>query len=239
MAAIDALVFWWRRQGMFWLLALPIVGLAAGTTYVLETDRQWVDWRQHWGWNFLFAMFYAMFLDRWIKEALLDEAMPCDEVDALRRSTVGVRFLSFAAALSLLAVATAPCPYLGLNLVLCAAAASLFVLLLPSLAAGKPLSLDQAFTLARPMQTQLFLLIAGAMLLSLLAGDGLAWGSTLVPNKPWNAAAVAAGQRLVDCLLLAFVGYALATVFRRLTDWQPPEPDDRPVRGMRLRARKA
>src|SRR5258708_37919097 len=111
MVAIDALTFWWRRQGTFWLLALPIAGLAAAISYVLEVDRQWVDWRQHWGWNFLFALFYAMFLDRWIKEALLDDAMPCDEVDALRRSTVGVRFLTFAAVLGLLAVATAPCPY--------------------------------------------------------------------------------------------------------------------------------
>jgi len=89
------------------------------------------------------------------------------------------------------------------------------------------------------VQTPLFLLLFGAMLLSLLAGDGLAWGAACLPDKPWNAAAVAAGQRLVDCLLLAFVGYALAAIFRRLTNWQPPEPEDHPYRDMRLRTRKA
>ena len=239
MIALDALSFWWRRQGMFWLLALPIAGLAAAITYVLQTDRQFIDWRQHWGWHFLFALLYAMFLDRWIKEALLDDAGLCDEVDELRRSTIAVRFLTFAAAFCLLGVASALCPYLGLNIVLCAAAATLFVLLLPSLAAGEPLTLGQAFILGRPFQTPLFVLIAGAMVLSLLAGEGLAWGSTYLPDRPWNAAAVAGGQRLVDCLLLSFVGYALASTFRQLTDWQPPEPDDHVMRGMRLRTRKA
>ena len=39
-------------------------------------------------------------------------------------------------------------------------------------------------------------------------------------------------------LLLAGVGYGLATVFRTLTDWQQPEPEDRPFPGLRLRARK-
>ena len=239
MTALDALSFWCRRQGTFWLLALPIAGLAAAITYVLEIDRQWIDWRQHWGWNFLFALLYAMFLDRWIKEALLDDASLCDEADDLRRSTIAVRFLTFAAAVCLLGVATAPCPYLGLNIVLCAAAATLFVLLLPSLAAGRPLSLGQAFILGRPLQTPLFLLIAGTMLLSLLAGEVLVWGSTFLPDKPWNAAAVAAGQRLVDCLLLTLVGYALASIFRQCTDWQPPEPPDHIARGMRLRTHKA
>ena len=239
MAAIDALTFWWRRQGTFWIMALPIAGLGAGVTYVLEADRQFVDWRHHWGWDLLFALIYAMFLDRWIKEALLDNALPCDEVDELRRSTIGVRFLTFAAALCLLGLATAPCPFVELNVALCASAATLFVLLLPSLAAAKPLSLDEAFTLGRPVQAHLFLLIGGAILLSLLAGVGLVWGSTLLPHKPWNAAAVAALQRLVDCLLLAFVGYGLASIFRQLTDWQQPEPADHPFRGMRLRARKA
>ena len=239
MAALSALVFWWRRQGTFWLLALPIAGLAAAIIYVLEVDRQWIDWRGHWGWNFLFALLYALFLDRWIKEALLDEASPCEEADELRRATIAVRFLSFAATLCLLGLATAPCPYVVLNIALCAAVATLFVLLLPSLAAGTPLSLDEAFVLGRPMQTALFMLIFGAMLLSLLAGEGLAWTATVLPNKPWGPAAIAAVQRLVDCLLLSFVGYALASVFRQLTDWQPPEPDDRPFRGLRLGTRKA
>jgi hypothetical protein len=48
---------------------------------------------------------------------------------------------------------------------------------------------------------------------------------------------VAGLHRLVDCLLLAGVGYGLAAIFRSLTDWQQPEPEDRPFRGMRLRTR--
>ena len=83
------------------------------------------------------------------------------------------------------------------------------------------------------------LLIGGAAALSLLAGVGLQWGAGYLPDKPWNAAAVAAGHRLIDCLLLAFVGYALAAIFRQLTDWQQPESEDHPFRGMRLRARRA
>ncbi|HEX9559051.1 MAG TPA: hypothetical protein VF991_21335, partial [Reyranella sp.] len=99
---VDALAFWLRNQFVFWLTALPIAGLGAGVTYVLEADRQFIDWRNHWGWDFLFALIYAMFLDRWIKESLLEGASPCDEVDELRRSTIAVRFLTFAAVLCLL-----------------------------------------------------------------------------------------------------------------------------------------
>ena len=94
---IDALAFWLRNQLVFWMMALPIAGLGAGVTYVLEADRQFIDWRDHWGWDFLFVLIYAMFLDRWIKESLLEGANPCDEVDELRRSTIAVRFLTFAA----------------------------------------------------------------------------------------------------------------------------------------------
>jgi hypothetical protein len=119
--------------------------------------------------------------------------------------------------------------------VACASAASVFVLLLPALAAHKPLTLHEAFVLGRPVQSHLFLLIGGAILLSLLAGLGLTVGAMLLPAKPL----VAALQRLVDCLLLAGVGYGLAAIFRTLTDWQQPEPEDRPFRGMRLSARKA
>ena len=115
----------------------------------------------------------------------------------------------------------------------------LFVLMLPSLTAGEPLSLAQAFALGRPLQIQLFLLIGGAVALSLLADTGLAWAIRHLSGKPWNAAAVAAAHRLVDCLLLAFGGHGLATIFRQLTGWHQPEPDDHPVRGVRLRARKA
>src|SRR5882672_4645882 len=128
MAAFSALSFWCRHQGTFWMMTLPIAGLAAAVAYVLETHREFIDWHQHWGWDVLFALLYAMFLDRWIKEALLDDATPCDEVDEMRRSTIAVRFLTFAAALCLLAIMVAPCPYIELNAVACASAASVFVL---------------------------------------------------------------------------------------------------------------
>jgi hypothetical protein len=43
--------------------------------------------------------------------------------------------------------------------------------------------------------------------------------------------------RLSDCLLLAIVGYVLATIWRELTDWRPPEPEDHPFRNLKFRAR--
>ena len=238
MAAMDALTFWCRRQGTFWMMTLPIVGLAAAVAYVLETQRQFIDWRHHWGWDFLFALLYAMFLDRWIKEALLDGALPCDEVDEMRRSTIAVRFLTFSSALCLLAIMMAPSPYIELNAVACASAASVFVLLLPSLAAHKPLTLYEAYLLGRPLQAELFLLIGSAILLSLLTGYGLDEAAKVLPNKTWTAPLLAATQRLVDCLLMSGIGSGLAVIFRQLTDWQQPEPADHPFRGMRLRARQ-
>ena len=235
MTAIDALAFWLRRQGTFWMMTLPIAALAAAAAYVFETRREYVDWQHHWGWDVLFAVIYAMFLDRWIKEALLDDALPCDEVDALRRSTIAVRFLTFASALIVFAIGISPCPYIELNIVACAAVTAVFVLLLPALAARHPMTLYEAFLIGRPAQAHLFLLIGGSILLSLLAGHGLDWVSHLLPAKPWNAATMAALQRVIDCVLLAFVGYGLAHVFRQLTDWQPPEAADHPYRGMRMR----
>ena len=229
---VKALVFWLRHQGVFWLMALPIAGLAGGTAYVLEANRTLVDWRHHWGWDFLFALIYAMFLDRWIKEALLEDAHPCDEADALRSSTIGLRFLVFAAILGLMAMALALLPHVELSAVLWTAAASLFALMLPSLAAGEPSSLRQAFTLGRPLQVHLFLLIGGAVALWLLADPGLAWVAGHLRDRPWNAAAIAAAYRLVDALLLTFVGYGLAALFREATDWQQPEPDGRLYRRM-------
>ena len=229
---VKALVFWLRHQGVFWLMALPIAGLAGGTAYVLEANQALVDWRHHWGWDFLFALIYAMFLDRWIKEALLEDARPCDEADALRSSIIGLRFLIFAAILGLMATTLALLPHVELSAVLWTSAACLFGLMLPALAAGEPSSLRQAFALGRPLQVHLFLLLGGAVGLWLLADPGLAWAAGYLPDRPWNAAAVAAAHRLVDALLLIFVGYGLATLFREATDWQQPEPDGRLYRHM-------
>ena len=35
--------FWARRQGIFWLMTLPIIGLAAAVAYVLDTRREFVE----------------------------------------------------------------------------------------------------------------------------------------------------------------------------------------------------
>lgn len=238
MAALSALGFWCRHQAAFWLMTLPIAGLAAAVAYVLDTRREFVEWQHHWGWDFLFALIYAMFLDRWIKEALLDDATSCDEVDEMRRSTIAVRFLTFAASLCPLAIMVAPCLYIELNAVVCAAVGSVFVMLLPALAAHRPITLHEAFVLGRPVQSHLFLLIGGAILVSLLTGLGLSLVAMLLPAKPWVPAMVAGPQRLVDCLLLAGVGYGLAAIFRTLTDWQQPDPEDRPFPSLRLQSRK-
>jgi hypothetical protein len=48
---------------------------------------------------------------------------------------------------------------------------------------------------------------------------------------------MAGAWRLGDCLLLAIVGYVLPTIWRELTDWRQPEPEDHPFRHMKFRAR--
>ena len=58
-------------------------------TVVTLTQRLLIDWRGHWGWDFLFVLIYAMFLDRWLKESLLDGATDCDEKATARWSYNG------------------------------------------------------------------------------------------------------------------------------------------------------
>ncbi len=237
----DAVAFWIRSPLAFWIVSLPIAGLSAAVIYIVEANQFFAEFRNHWGWDFLFALIYAMFLDRWIKASLLDGASTCDEVDNLRRSVVSPRFLGFATALFLLAFAMANTMsgYIEMDAVVWSAGAALFVLFLPALSAAEPLSLRQAFALGRPLQTHLFLLIAGAVAVSLLAGVGLQHAAAAwLPDKPWSPAAVAAARRVLDCLLLAVIGNVLATLFRQLTDWQQPEPDDHPYRGMGKARRK-
>ena len=236
---VDAIAFWVKSPLLFWIVTLPIAGLAAAATYLLEANQSLVDYRGHWGWDFLFALIYAMFLDRWIKASLLEDASPCEEVDNLRRSIVSPRFLGYATFLFLLAMSMAPSRYVEVNIVLWSASACLFALLLPSLSAAEPLNLRQAFALGRSLQIHLFLLIAGAIAISLFAGIGLERAALYLPDKPWNAAAVSAVHRVVDCLLLAIIANVLASVFRELTDWRQPEPDDHPYRHMGLRRRSS
>lgn len=232
---VDAVAFWVRSKLLFWIVTLPIAGLAAAVTYIVEADLSLAEYRNHWGWHFLFALIYAMFLDRWMKATLLDGASPCEEVDNLRGSLISPRFLGLSAALFLLAMAMAlvSSDTAEVDVLAWSAGAALFALFLPALSAAEPLSLGDAFRLGRPIQIPLFLLIAGAVALSLLAGVGLAAAaSAWLPDKPWTPAAVAAAHRVVDCVLLAVVGHALAALFRELTDWRQPEPDDHPYRGM-------
>src|SRR5260370_31964724 len=191
---VEALVFWLRHQGVFWLMALPIAGLAGGTAYVLEANQALVDWRHHWGWDFLFALIYAMFLDRWMKITLLEGATACEEVDNLRRSIISVRFLVFAACFLLVAMVMSMIRLEGITGTLLgwrfpvAVAAilgtiltwlphlffwttlfALIALMLPSLSAAEPTSISEAWTLGRPVRAALFRLIFGGALPSLSA----------------------------------------------------------------------
>ncbi len=259
---VDALVFWLRHQGVFWLMALPIAGLAAAITYVLEANQALVDWRHHWGWGFLFAFIYAMFLDRWIKESLLDDATPCEGVDALRHALVPAPFLMFAIVFFLFAMGLSWLQLQGIeqamagwglprsmvvalatllawlpHLLVWATALAFVVLMVPAWCAGAPLSLGKAWRLSEPVRPKLFRLIVGAVLLSMAVFSATLWGLEVLPKKSWAPAAMAGAQRLADCLLLAIVGHVLASLFRTLADWQQPEPEERPFRNMRLRPR--
>ncbi|HZP98643.1 MAG TPA: hypothetical protein VFB13_03835 [Reyranella sp.] len=238
---VDAIAFWLRSPLTFWIVGLPIAGLSAGVAWALDADQTLAQFRNHWGWDFLFALIYAMFLDRWMKASLLDGATPCDETDNLRRSIVSPRFLGLATAFFLLALAMAELAprYIEIDVVAWSAGAALVALYLPSLSAAEPLSLRQAFAVGRSRQIPLFLLIAGAIALSRLAGAGFAHlAAAYAPDARWTPAALAALQRAIDCLLLAVVGHVLAALFRDLTDWRQPEPDDHPYRDLGRARRK-
>jgi hypothetical protein len=259
---VDSLAFWFRNQAVFWLVALPIAGLGAAIAFVLDRDQQFAGLRNHWGWDFLFALVYAMFLDRWMKITLLEDASPCDEVDNLRRSIISVRFLVFAACFLLLAMMMSMVrlegitgTLLGWRFPLALAAMlgtilswlphlffwttlfALIALMLPSLSAAEPTSISEAWVLGRPVRAPLFRLIFVVALLSLSIFAATAFGLELLPRKPWAAAAMAGVWRLGDCLLLAIVGYVLAMIWRALVDWRQPEPEDHPFRNMKYRVR--
>ncbi len=238
---VDAIAFWIRSPLLFWIVTLPIAGLAAGVAYIFDTNQALAEFRNHWGWDFLFAVIYALFLDRWMKASLLDGASHCDEVDNLRRSVVSPRFLGLGTALFLLAFAMACVTpdTIEIDVVVWAAAAALMALYLPSHSAAEPLSLGEAIGTGRSVQTHLFLLVAGAIAISLLTGIGLHQAASYLPGKLWMPAALAAGQQIVNCLMLAVVGNVLAALFRQLTDWRQPEPDDHPYRNMARKPQKS
>lgn len=238
LSSVDALVFWMRNPLVFWIVTLPIAALAGMATWLIDSHRDLEPWRHHWGWGLLFALIYAMFLDRWIKASLLDDASPCEEVDNLRRAVISLRYLACAVLLFGLAVMLQPLHHGEISIVLWSASACLFALMLPSLSAAEPLSLRQAFALGRPLQIHLFLLIAIGVAISVLAAIGMERALAFVPSKPWHGAALAAAGRVVDCMMLAWIGHVLAAWFREATGWRAPEPDDHPFRNIGLARRK-
>ncbi len=261
---IDSLAFLIRNRVVFLLSTLPIAALAGIAAWFVSDHQTYAELANHWGWDFLFALIYVMFLDRWMKETLLDDASPCEEVDELRRSLVPLRLMVIAAACYLLALVLGMIRLEGIGerlmllglpeepahmlaALLCwlphvfiwSLAVSPVVLLLPASSGIKPLTLGGALALGRPLRSKLSSLIFGFALTWCAITTACAGGATLLPGKPWAAAAMAAALRLGHCLVLALAGYVLATLWRQLTDWQPPEPADRPFRDMRLRPRKA
>ena len=260
---VDAIAFLFRNRAGFWLGALPLAGLGAAVAFLLERHQQFADLRNHWGWDLLFALIYAMFLDRWMKIALLEDAIACDEVDNLRRSIIAVRFLVFAACFLLLAMLMSMVRLEGITATLSgwhlpiAAAAilgtilswvphlffwttlvALLALMLPALSAAEPTSVAHAWALARPVRAQLFRLIFGAALLSFAVFAATSFSLELLPRKPWAAAAMAGAWRLFDCVMLAVVGYVLAMIWRDLTGWRPPDPAEHPSRNMKFQVRR-
>lgn len=201
-----------------------------------------------------------MFIDRWIKESLLDGAADCDEVDAFRRTLVPPPLLLFTIVFFLFAMGLSWLHLQGVETTLLrwhlpTAMASVvatvlswlphalvwgtvlgfLVLAVPAWSAGEPMSLGRAWKVAEPARPRLFRLVMGATLASLTVYAATQWGLAALPHKPWAPAAMVGAQRLADCLILAIAGHVLASLFRVLTDWHQPEPADRPFRHMRLR----
>ena len=257
---IDAIAFWVRNQAIFWLLALPIAGLAAAAAYLIGTNEQFAFLRHPEGWDFLYALIYAMFIDRWVKESLLDGAAPCDEVDAFRRTLVPPPLLLFAIVFFLVAMALSWLQLQGVEATLLrwrlpfaiaaiagtvlswlphvlvwSTALGCVVLLVPAWCAGEQMSLRRAWRISEPARPKLFRLVLGSTTVSLIVYAVTQWGLDVLPDKPWSAAVMVGVQRLVDCLILAIAGHVLAALFQVLTDWHQPEPEDRPFRHMRLR----
>lgn len=223
---IEALAFWARNQLAFWIAAFPIAVLAGALAYFLPADE--------WASAPLFTIVYALFLDRWQKIALLDGAPICEEADALRRMMITTRFLLLAIGAYALALLTMAVPVI--DVLLWCMVLSPILLLLPALSAGDSITLGEAWRLGRPVQLVLLIIILATALLSICAQHGAIWLATLLPQKAWTPLVTAGLVRLVDCLLLAVAGHMLASLYRSLSGWQPPEPEDRPYRATRRRS---
>ena len=223
---LEALVFWARNQLAFWIVAFPIAVVAAALVYFLPADE--------WASAPLFTLIYALFLDRWHRIALLEGAPICEEADALRRTMIATRFLLLAVGAYALALLTMPLPVV--DVLLWALILAPVLLVLPALSADEGISLAEAWRLGRPVQFVLLAIILATALLSLAAHDGAAWLGQHLPQKTWTPLLAAGLARLVDCLLLALAGHMLVSLYRSLSGWQPPEPDDRPYRTVRRRS---
>src|SRR5260370_8880054 len=212
-----------------------MVGVGADIAFVLDRVQQFAGLRNHWGWDFLFALIYAMVLDRWMKVTLLEGASPCEEVDNLRRSIVSVRLLVFAACFLLLAMVMSMARLegvadtrigwrvaLGVTVILGTVLTwlphlffwttlfALLALMLPALSAAEPTSISQGWVAGRPVRAPLFRLIFGAALFSLLVYAATQFGLQLLPKKPWAAGAMAGLWRPGRRLLLPILPYLLA-----------------------------
>lgn len=253
---VNSLLFLVRRWSTFAIVASPIPAIAAGAAWLLEFQRHLDIWRDPWLWDLLFAVAYAMLLDRWIKEALLDGAFDCDEVDNLRHSIIAPRFLLFSGAMYVLAYLLGAEPFdwfantsrLGPvldgvihwlpQIVVWALVFAVLSLMLPSLSAAEPISTLQALRLGRRVRPSLIALALGVTLLSVAGDLASHWGLAQLPHKPWAPSAMAGAHRIFDCLLIAIAGHCLATLYRQLTDWRQPEPEDHPYRGLGQPPRK-
>jgi hypothetical protein len=251
-----SLTFLVRKWTVFAIVASPIPAIAAGAAWIIEFQRQFDIWRDPWLWELLFAVAYAMLLDRWIKETLLDGAFESDEVDNLRRSIIAPRFLLFAGAMFVLAylLGAEPFDWFGNTdqlgpvldgvihwlpqIVVWALLFAMLGLMLPSLSAAEPIRPLQALRLGRRVRQVLIGLALGATLLSMAGDLASQWALNQLPHKSWAPSAMAGLHRLLDCVLIAVVGYCLATLYRQLTDWRQPEPEDHPYRGLGLPPRK-
>ena len=219
-----AVAFWARNQLAFWIAALPVAVLAAALTWFEGADDRWVRLP-------LFAVVYALFLDRWHRIVLLADAPISEETDTLRHSLIDVRFLLFAVGVFALAIALEVLPII--DVLVWSLIVAPLLLYLPAHSVGEPIGLGTAWRLARPVQITLFVTVCATAILAMLAQDAADIGALLLPKKPWLAPALAGAARLVDCLLLAILGYVTASLYRALSGWQPPEPEDRPYRTRR------
>jgi hypothetical protein len=219
-----ALGFWARNQLTFWIAALPVAVLASGIAFLQGSDERWVR-------EPLLAVVYALFLDRWMRIVLLENAPVCEETDTLRHSIANARFLLFAMAAFGLAFVLQTIPIF--DVLVWSLIVSPLLLYLPALSSGQPIGIGAAWRLGRPVQITVFLTVSTVALLAMVTQDVIDIFELMLPSRVWTAPLLNAAARLIDCLMLAVLGHVLVTLYRGLSGWEPPEPEDRPYRTSR------